>query len=93
MLNDKYHRLYKGDTSEEVIRQADKDKVDIISQLFTEMTTDDENETEKLLELYLNVTDEERALLDYMLVSICGNTLHTLIENARATNTYLEEDD
>ena len=88
MLNDKYHRLYKGDTPEEVIRHAAKDKVDVISQLFTEMTTDDENETEKL-----NVTDEERALLDYMLVSICGNTLHTLIENARATNTYLEEDD
>jgi hypothetical protein len=49
----------------------------LIPTLFAEMESDDENESEELLEYYLRCNRQERDVVDKVLIYICGwSALH-----------------
>ena len=51
----------------------------IIPTLFAEMESDGENESEELLNYYLECNPQERDVVDNVLMYICGWTLETLL--------------
>jgi hypothetical protein len=51
----------------------------IIPTLFAEMESDGENESEELLNYYLNCNQQERDVVDNVLMYICGWTFETLL--------------
>ncbi len=51
----------------------------IIPTIFTEMESDGENESEALLHYYLDSNPQERAVVDNVLMYLCGWTLTTLL--------------
>ncbi len=88
---DAYHSCFKGRTSaKEVIRVLKKrfknaeSSFSVINTIFEEMTNDDQDDSSNLLAAYANATEEERAIMDYQLVCICGWSLHSLIQMAYA---------
>lgn len=62
----------------------------LISTILEEMQSDTENESNKLLLLYMISDEKERAMLDYMLVALCGWSMKTLIEKNRASRAEQE---
>ena len=57
-----------------------KDKIsNIIPTIFAEIESDGCNESEKLLEYYLNCTAKERAVVDNVLMYLCGWTFETIL--------------
>jgi hypothetical protein len=51
----------------------------IIGTIFAEMESDGENESELLLDYYLRCTAKERAVVDNVLIYLCGWTFETLL--------------
>ena len=51
----------------------------IIPTIITEIESDGENESERLLDYYLNCTAKERAVVDNVLMYLCGWTFATLL--------------
>ena len=51
----------------------------IIWTIFAEIESDGCNESEKLLEYYLDCTAKERAVVDTVLMYLCGWTFATLL--------------
>jgi hypothetical protein len=51
----------------------------IIPTIFAEMESDGENESEELLDYYLNCTAKERAVIDNVLMYLSGWTFKTLL--------------
>lgn len=51
----------------------------LIPTLYAEMESDGENESEELLEYYLNCNQQERDVVDNVLMYICGWTFETLL--------------
>jgi hypothetical protein len=51
----------------------------LIPTLYAEMESDGENESEELLEYYLNCNSQERDVVDNVLMYICGWTFATLL--------------
>jgi hypothetical protein len=51
----------------------------LISTIFAEMESDGDNESEELLEYYLYCNQQERAVVDKVLIYICGWTFETLL--------------
>jgi hypothetical protein len=51
----------------------------LISTLYAEIESDGENESEELLEYYLNCNQQERDVVDKVLIYICGWTFETLL--------------
>jgi hypothetical protein len=51
----------------------------IIPTLYLEMESDGENDSEELLEYYLNCNQQERDVVDNVLMYICGWTFETLL--------------
>ena len=51
----------------------------IIPTLYAEMESDGENESEELLNYYLNCHQQERDVVDNVLMYICGWTFETLL--------------
>lgn len=64
-----------GNTTDEDL-QEDKD---VITRISMEMFDDDENDSVKLLELYRHADERERAIMDAVLVCICGWTMSSII--------------
>ena len=86
-----FRTCYKGETEDQTIKEAQENKCDIVGQIMEEMMSDDENDTERLLFAYENATEEERAIMDYVLVCLCGYTMNTIIEHAKEYKNFLEE--
>ena len=57
-----------------------------------EMMSDGDDDSDKLLDLYLESTAEERALLDCALIALCGWSLHTIIDMMTKTGADDQED-
>jgi hypothetical protein len=51
----------------------------IIPTIFAEMESDGENDSEKLLNYYLDCTTQERDVVDNVLMYLCGWTFETLL--------------
>jgi hypothetical protein len=62
------------------------DAPDIIGKIFGEMSSDGENDSEKLLEFYELVSDREKGVINRVLLYICGWTLPTLIKKVQDPN-------
>lgn len=81
--------IFKKSTSTEDIASALKERLDVVGQIMNDMMTDDENDSKKLLCIYQNSSPEERGIMDYVLVCLCGYTMHSVIENAKETGNIL----
>jgi len=56
------------------------DKINnIIPILYAEMESDGENESDRLLKYYLRCNAQERAVIDNVMMYICGWTFETLL--------------
>jgi hypothetical protein len=56
------------------------DKINnIIPTIYVEMESDGDNESEELLHYYLRCTQQERDVVDNVLLYICGWTFETLL--------------
>lgn len=75
----KQRYIYLEDTTDDDIKKAKEGKLDLVSAIKEQIESDVENETNNLLHLYETCSTEERAIADYLLVQICGYTLHTII--------------
>lgn len=81
-----------GKTTDVMIKKAEEKNLDLVGQIAEEIFNDDENDTSNLLRLYKEANETERAIMDSMLVSICGWTMNTIIENAEKEENVLDED-
>ena len=81
-----------GDTSKEFINCAIKEKYDVVTQIINSGLTDDENDSKFLLNMYLDADEKERAIMDAMLVCICGYTMESIIFSCKQHNVILYED-
>ena len=57
----------------------------IIPTLYAEIEADGENESEELLAYYLNCNQQERDVVDNVLMYICGWTFETLLKKCGLT--------
>lgn len=51
----------------------------LIESIYTNMASDDEDDSERLATLYANATPDQKKVLDDALICICGYTLSRLI--------------
>lgn len=79
-----------GNTTDEEIDSAIDGNLDIISVIRMEMMDDDENDTHHLLFLYKEADKKERAIMDALMISICGWTLSSLIREADKRDCLLD---
>ena len=80
-VNDpKFYEWAKGGTKADSILKALVADADVISTIRQEAESDEENESAKLLNMYHNASDEEKAIMDSVLVTICGWTMESIIE-------------
>lgn len=74
-----------GRTTDESLKRAkERYKEDcctgsIIMEIYNHMSSDTEDDTIHLLDLYLEADKKERAILDSMMVCICGYTMESII--------------
>jgi len=88
-MNKTFYNWACGATSTGTIEQAITDELDVISTIETEILSDESNESMKLLAMYKDATEEERAIMDTMLVDICGWTMGSIIMLASGREKYL----
>ena len=82
----------KGSTTDDEIRSAVKKRLDVVSAIRNAMETDDENDSMRLLSLYGDADETERAVMDVLMINICGYTLSSIITEAEE-NGYLLDDE
>ena len=52
----------------------------IIGSIFSAMGMDTEDDSKYLLKIYLNADTKERAIMDAVLICVCGYTMSSIIE-------------
>lgn len=90
-----YVDVYMGQTTDADLRagyQLTEQEESIIGKITQEMISDGDDDSDKLLDLYLESTAEERALLDCALIALCGWSLHTIIGMMTKTDADDQED-
>lgn len=78
-----YVDMYESQATDEDIQkgfQLIEKEESVIGKIMEEMASDGDDESDKLLNLYLESTPKERALLDCALIALCGWSLHTIID-------------
>ena len=53
---------------------------DVIPTIYTEMTTDGENESEELIDYYNRCDQRERAVINEVCMYLCGWSFETILE-------------
>ncbi len=75
---------FMGETTLEQLKafwqQYDGYEPVLVQTILSEMESDKDDESERILALYSMVNERDRALLDYFLVALCGWTLSSLME-------------
>ena len=84
----KFYDCFKGSTTWDNIKDGIELNCDVVNQIQIEMESDTENESYKLLTAYQRANEDERALMDYILVCLCGYTMNTIIEHAKDTENF-----
>lgn len=86
-MEKKFYDWAKGETKMETIKAAydvqsenDYGEFDVIGKIIDEALSDTENESCRLLRNYLDADETERAIMDSVLVCLCGWTMETIIE-------------
>jgi hypothetical protein len=58
-----------------------EDKIElIVPKIFEEISTDGENESRELLSYYIHCTRRERAVINTVLLYLCGWTFPTIVQ-------------
>ena len=78
-MNESRYKFFLGRTKNETLEHAIENDYDVIAKIFEEMETDCDWESSRLLDLYLQADEKERAILDAMLVYLCGWSMETII--------------
>lgn len=86
-------RVFYGNTNDEEIKTAMRHKLDVINTIKKEAMSDDENESYNLLNYYRMATEEQRSIMDCVLVTICGWTMNTIIEKSEPIEDAEEDFD
>lgn len=89
MLDKRFYAGTAGMTSEEDIKKATELSLDIVGTIFSEIESDCENETGRILRAYELANEDQRALMDYLLVALCGYSLGSIVEKAEENNMVL----
>ena len=72
-----------GETSVGTVSEALKDKLNVKQLIKDTLANDSEDESEKTLTLYALATAEQRAVMDALLVCMCGETMESLIYSTK----------
>lgn len=84
---------FAGCTKEEDIQYAKDHRLNIAGTVMALMLDDSENETGRLVSMYDIATPEECALMDAVLVCLCGETFSSLVSEADEKELYLDEEE
>jgi hypothetical protein len=67
-----------------------EDKINIIiPMLYAEMESDGENESEALLGYYMECNSQEKAVVNNVMMYLCGWTFETLLEKCGIDNNVI----
>lgn len=83
----------RGSTTDDEIRSAVEKRLDVVSAIRNAMETDDENDSMRLLSLYEEADETERAITDVLMINICGYTLSSIIREAEENGYLLDDED
>ncbi|MBQ6856858.1 MAG: hypothetical protein IJO13_07115 [Lachnospiraceae bacterium] len=72
--------VYLRSTNDSDIEKAESKSLDVITAILEEAVSDDANESSRLIDFYKSLSETERAVADYVLVCLCGWTMHTIIK-------------
>ena len=65
--------------------------LDIKMAVLLEMSSDDENESDKLINYYEICNQQERGVIDQVLMYLCGWSFNSLLQRAQRDGMYVEE--
>lgn len=64
---------------------------DIVSTIYNEIGADDYNQSARIIEKYDAMTSEQKAIVDDLLIDICGWAMDSLVELAKDREYFVEE--
>lgn len=79
----KHFNWAKGNTTNEQIEMAINEDMDVIERIHYEMMTDYDRDSMSVLVDYQMATENERAVMDALLINLCGWSLGTIIEKIK----------
>lgn len=89
-MDKKYYDFMLEETTDDVLKEAMKiieenedeygSDYSISGTVSAEMFSDDEDDSNRLLEMYLDADKKERAIMDAMLVCLCGYSMSSIID-------------
>lgn len=59
----------------------------IINKIFSFMATDTKDDSKYLLKMYLDADDKERAIMDAVLICVCGYSMSSIIKKSLKEET------
>lgn len=75
-MDARYYDYNIGVTTDESLEIAEMEELDVVGQIVADILEDEENDSENLINLYINADETERAIMDSMLINICGYTVN-----------------
>ena len=79
----KHFNWAKGNTTKEQIEEAINGDFNVIERIYQEMMTDYDTDSMSLLVDYQMATEEERAIMDAVLIDLCGWSMGSIIEKCK----------
>ena len=79
----KHFNWAKGNTTKEQIEMAINEDMDVIERIQREMMTDYDRDSMSVLVDYQMATENERAVMDALLINLCGWSLGSIIEKIK----------
>lgn len=80
----------KGCTTQEHIDNAESKNLDVLSVFAEEFNSDADGRSSQIISLYARANEDERAVMDALLIDICGWSMGSLIAMANERG-YIEE--
>lgn len=81
-----FYTPFLGNTETELIDAAIEKEVEVLDIFREEFETDGDSKSANLLWLFKNASDVERAIMDTVLVELCGWSMRGLIEHDKEEN-------
>ena len=89
-MDKKYYDFMLDETTDDVLKEAMKiieenedeygSDYSISGTVSMQMFSDEEDDSNRLLEMYLDADKKERAIMDAMLVCLCGYSMSSIID-------------
>lgn len=83
----KFYNWAKGNTTKEQIVTAINEDLNVIEQIHKEMITDYDCDSMSLLVDYQMANEDERAIMDTVLINLCGWSMGSIIEQCKEDST------